>query len=80
MGIEQYVDAVLRSLVYVTQGGGELLRHRNSVAAAGAMDALGDAPGKKRPLLEIADILDQADGARLLVRLEQHDRKARFQD
>jgi hypothetical protein len=74
-------DAVLRRALDVLEAVAEVVRLRRPLgAAADAVQAVDDAPGEERPVLQARDPLEERERPRLLVRLDDDERKARFQD
>ena len=79
MRIAQYVDAVLRRLVDMLQHIEQVVGLIDRFLAPMATDAARDAPRHQYLILEIGRLGEQLEDARLLVRCDQDDRKARAQ-
>jgi hypothetical protein len=50
------------------------------LAVVAAAQAVGDAPDEQRPVLQVGRLLEQGQHARLLVRLDDDERKTRLED
>ncbi len=79
MRIAQHVDAVLCGLVDVLQHVEQIVGLINRFFAAVATDAARDAPRHQHLVLQVRRLGKQLEDARLFVRRDQDDRKARTQ-
>jgi len=76
VGVEHDVDPVLRRRLDVPEAVAEVVRLGHPVSAPGALQPLDDAPDEQRPALEVRDPLEEREHPPLLVRLDDHERKA----